>query len=391
MDPEIKYLLEQDQKATAELRAKVEQLEKRPDGVTAEEVKRLQAELAQTMSIMDARIADVEARRELKKSAPSADELEVKSFLQFMRRGDETEVKAMVSNSNADGGYLAPTTMAAGVMARMRRSSPMRAVASVVQASTYETLVERGEAGFEWAGETQTRSETASPTINKIMIPTHDLSAMPKISQRMLDEAIFDVGGWLEQRVADRFARGEATAFISGSGVDRPKGILTYATSTAADESRADQTLQIIKTTAAGAFATTGPADVFTKAFYQLQDRYANAARWMMKNTTAAVVATLKNGDGTYLLGTMMNADGTLLRTIHGRPVVIADDMPVIENNALAIAVGDFSKYVIVDNGQFRVLRDPYSAKPFVQFYCTKRVGGGVTDFDAIKFIQMAA
>ena len=390
MDPELKALLEQDQKATKELREKVEQLEKRPDGVTADEVKRLQDDLAAKMTEMQERIADVEARKEVKKPGGPEADIEVKRFDAFIRRGDETELKSMATNSNPDGGYLAPTTMLAGVQERLRRTSPVRTVASIYAASTLELLVERDDAGFEWAGETQVRNETATPTINKISIPTHELSALPKISQRLMDEATLDIGGWLEGQVSDRFSRAEATAFISGNGIDKPKGMLTYATATTADESRAAQTMQHIITGAAGAFATTGPADVFTRAFYLLQDRYANRARWMMKNSTAAVVATLKDGDGRYLLQSMLNADGTLLRTIHGRPVVIADDMPAIADDALSIVYGDFSAYAIVDNGAFRVLRDPYSAKPFVLFYCTKRVGGGVTDFDAIKFIKFA-
>ena len=390
MDPEIKSLIEQDQRLTKELREKVELLEKRPDGVTSDEVKQMRDDLAAKMTEMQDRIADIEARKDVRKPDGGDADVETKNFLQFIRRGDDTELKSMATNSNPDGGYLAPTTMLSGVQERLRRSSPVRSVASIYAASTLELLVERDDAGFEWAGETQTRNETATPTINKISIPTHELSALPKISQRLMDEATLDIGGWLEGQVSDRFSRAEATAFISGNGIDKPKGILTYATATTADESRAAQTMQHIITGSATGFASTGPADVFTKAFYLLQDRYANRTRWMMKNSTAAVVATLKDGDGRYLLQSMLNADGTLLRTIHGRPVVIADDMPAIVDDTLAIAYGDFSAYAIVDNGAFRVLRDPYSAKPFVLFYCTKRVGGGVTDFDAIKFIKIA-
>lgn len=391
---ELKSLIEQDQRATAEMRQRIDALEKRPDAVTRDEVKTLEAELARVMKALDeksrdfaAQMADLEARRDVKATGGVPDR-EAKAFEMFVRRGDEAELKAMTSNSNPEGGYLAPTTMLAGVQERLRRTSPVRAVASVYAASTLEMLVERDDAGFEWVGETQTRAETTNPTINRISIPTHELSALPRISQRMLDEAIIDIGGWLEGQVADRFARAEATAFISGNGVNQPKGMLTYATAVTADETRAAQTLQHINTGQSGAFATTGPADVLTTAFYQLQDRYANAARWMMKNTTAATVATLKGGDGAYLMQSMLVADGTLLRTIHGRPVVIADDMPAIAANSLSIAFGDFSRYAIVDNGAFRVLRDPFSAKPFVLFYCTKRVGGGVTDFDAIKFVR---
>lgn len=396
MDPELKTLLEQDQKATAELRSRLDAMEKKTDAVTRDEVKNLEAELARVIGESDAkaraladRLADVEARREVKKTGVGAD-AETKAFHAFIARGDDAELKAMASNANQQGGYLAPVTMAAGVQDRLRRSSPVRAVATIISASTYEALVERGEAGFEWAGETQARSETATPTINKISIPTHELSALAPVSQRLLDEATLDIGGWLEERIADKFARAEAGAFVTGNGVNKPKGLLTYSTAATVDESRADQTLEHVITGAAGAFAATGPADVFTQAFYKLQDRYANRARWMMKNTTAATVATLKDGDGKYLLQSMMNADGTLLRTIHGRPVLIGDDMPAIADDALAIAYGDFSAYAIVDNGAFRVLRDPYSSKPNVLFYATKRVGGGVTDFDAIKFIKMA-
>ena len=258
--------------------------------------------------------------------------------------------------------------------------------------NSYDIMVERGDAGAEWAGESSTRNETDTPTINRISIALHELSAQPKITQRLLDNATFDVEGWLTGYVADKFSRTEATAFVSGDGDAKPKGFLSYGKSTDADASRAVETLQYRVTGASGAFATTNPADVLTKAFYDLHGVYQSQASWMMRSSTAAETAVLKDGNGNYLIQGMMNAEGQFIRTIQGRPVFMAEDMPAIGANSYSIAVGDFGRgYTIVDGQAVTVLRDPFSAKPNVLFYTIKRVGGGLAEADAIKLIKFGA
>jgi len=207
----------------------------------------------------------------------------------------------------------------------------------------------------------------------------------------LLDVSDYDVEGFLIGRVQDKFLRDKAQSFITGSGVDRPKGFLSYSNNNAKDEDRAAETLQYRATGASGAFATAGPADVLIRTFYDLQGMYQANASWMMKNTTAADVSVLKDGDGSYLIQSMLNTDGTIVRTIQGRPVFVADDMPEVGANSLSIAVGDFSNYLVVNSPTVSLVRDIFTQTPNVLFKFFTRVGGGVTDFDAIKLIKFGA
>lgn len=405
MTPETKEAFDGVEKLLHDIRADVDDLKgKSADFIDADRQEKMKAELAAKLD------AEQKAREELQtrldgietavnrpdgaSTKSERDETYAKAFNDYMRKGAEAdELKAMSTQVNADGGYMVEAQMEAGIRARLRRTSPVRAVANVVslEGNSYDILVERGDAGAEWAGERASRNETDTPTINRISIALHELSALPKISQRMLDNATFDVEGWLTGYVADKFARTEATAFVSGDGVNKPKGFLSYGKSTAADDSRAVETLQYRITGAAGAFAASNPADVLVRTFYDLQGEYQANASWMMKSTTAAECAVLKDGDGAYLVRGMFNADGVFVRTIQGRPMYMAEDMPAIADNAYAIAVGDFNAgYTIVDGKSVTVLRDPYSAKPHVLFYTTARVGGGLVEADAIKLIQFA-
>jgi HK97 family phage major capsid protein len=401
---EIKKLFDDTQKVAQAAKDKADEIAKKSgDYVDQETLKKMKGELAEKIEAQDKLQADLKARLdevEIKANrpeAPGAKPLspEAKAFDAYVRKGVEpsNEQKAMSTQVGGDGGYLAPPTLADGVQKRLRRTSPIRQVARVIALDgngSYDILVERGDAGFSWAGETQTRSETDTPTINRISIPLHELSAMPKASQRLLDTASFDVESWLATHVADKFARAEATAFVSGTGLNRPKGFLAYSVATTADDTRAAETLQYRATGVDGDFAASpNAADALVRLFYELQAQYMVNASWMMKNTTMADVAVLKDGDGAFLLREMLNGDGTLVRTIQGRPAYVAEDMPARASNALAIAVGDFEAgYTIVEGTGLTVLRDPFSAKPHVMFYTTKRVGGGVNDFDAIKLLK---
>lgn len=403
---EIKKLFDDTQKVAQQAKDKADEISKKTaDFVDQDTLKKMQADLADKFTAADKLQQDLKAQIdavETKGNRPGApagkdESPEAKAFDGYLRKGVEPAVegKAMSTGSNPDGGYLVPDAMRDGIQARLRRSSPLRQLATVVafDGDSYDVLVERGDAGYEWAGETQTRSETDTPTINRISLTLHELSAMPKVSQRMLDVATFDIEAWLSAKVIDRFSRAEATAFLSGNGVNRPKGILSYSTASTVDESRAVETLQYRATGADGAFAASpNAADALVKLFYDLQGQYAVNSSWLMKNSTMAEVAVLKDGDGAFLLRDMLNSDGTIVRTIQGRPAYLADDMPAIASNAMAIALGDFQAgYTIADGVGVRVLRDPFSAKPNMLFYTTKRVGGGVTDFDAIKFLKFGS
>jgi HK97 family phage major capsid protein len=399
---EVKTLFAETQKIANAAREKADELaKKQADYIDNETMGRIKADLAAKMDAADKANAELKLRIdavETKGNRPNKGAAltpEEKAMDGYLRKGSEppAELKAMATNDNPNGGYLVPDGMRDGIQKRLRRTSPVRAVATVVgfQGASYDILVERGDAGFEWVGETQTRSETDTPTMNRISMTLHELSALPKVSQRLLDNASFDVESWLTGYVSDRFARAEASAFVAGDGVGKPKGFMSYSKATTADESRANETLQYRVTGVSGAFAASpNAADALVKLFYDLQGAYQLSASWMMKNTTMAEVAVLKDGDGAFLLREMLNGDGSLVRTIQGRPAYIADDMPAIGADSYSIAVGDFAAYTIVDGLNVTVLRDPFTAKPNVLFYTTKRVGGGVTDFDAIKLLRFA-
>lgn len=401
---EVKKIFAETQQIITATRDKVEDMDKKSaDYIDADTLGKMKADLAAKMSAADTAVVEMKARMEAletKANRPGGkvadDTPEAKAMSDYLRKGVEppAEIKAMATSSNVDGGYLVPTVIRDGVQARLRRTSPVRAVASVIgfAGASYDIIVERGDAGFEWSGETGDRSETGTNTLNRISIPLHELSAMPKLSQRLLDNASFDVEAWMTGRISDRFARAEASAFVSGDGANKPKGFMAYAKATGGDDLRAQETLQYRFTGADGAFAAApNAADALVKLFYDLQPAYQLDASWMMKNTTLADVAVLKDGDGAFLLREMLNGDGTLVRTIMGRPAYQAEDMPAIGSGTYSIAVGDFGQgYTIIENPAMSILRDPYSAKPNVLFYATKRIGGGVSDFDAIKLLRFA-
>jgi HK97 family phage major capsid protein len=400
---EVKKLFGDTQRVAEEARAKADDIAKKAaDFVDNASLRKMQDDLAAKFAAMDAKQAEIKAKTEALETAAArpgkvdGNELspESKAFRDYLAKGafPADERKDMSTGSNPDGGYLVPDVMRAGIQKRLRLTSPVRAVANVVSfiGGSYDILVERGDAGSGWVGELSTRSETDTPTINRISISLHELAAMPKVSQRLLDNASFDIEGWLTGYVADKFARDEATAFISGNGVARPKGFLSYPIATTVDASRAAETLQYRATGTSGAFDATNPADVLIRTFYDLNPGYQANAAWMMANSTMALVAIMRDSNG-YLLREILNGDGSLVRTIQGRPAYSAEDMPAIGANSVSVALGDFGMgYTIVENPGITVLRDPFSAKPNVLFYTTKRVGGGVSDFDAIKLIRFS-
>jgi HK97 family phage major capsid protein len=265
-------------------------------------------------------------------------------------------------------------------------TASIRAISNVVQveATSYDVLIDRSEAGAGWATEAADTLETTTPAIERIAIPLNELSALPKASQRLLDDSAFDVEGWLAGRIADKFARSEAAAFVSGDGVDKPTGFLSHTA--VADASWAWGNLGYVATGADGAF--NGP-DELIDLVYALGAEYRANGTFVMNSRTAGAVRKLKDADGRFLWSDGLAA-GEPARLL-GYPVLIAEDMPDIAIGADAIAFGDFaSGYTIAERPDLRILRDPFSAKPHVLFYATKRVGGDVSDFAAIKLLRFA-
>ncbi|MFV1876005.1 phage major capsid protein [Nioella sp.] len=302
-------------------------------------------------------------------------------------RGLELEGKALNTAVNAEGGYLVDPQTAEMIQGVLRGASSLRAVANVVnvEATSFDVLVDHTDVGAGWATETASTTETDTPQIERISIPLHELSALPKASQRLLDDTAFDIEGWLAGRIADKFARAEASAFVSGDGVDKPTGFLTHTT--VDDASWSWGNLGYVITGTAGDFAAVNPADAIVDLVYALGARYRANASFVMNSKTAGAVRKMKDADGRFLWSDGLAA-GEPARLM-GYPVLIAEDMPDIATDAMAIAFGDFGAgYTIAERPDLRVLRDPFSAKPHVLFYATKRVGGDVSDFAAIKLLK---
>jgi len=316
-----------------------------------------------------------------------------KAFAAYLRTGDDdglrgldVEAKAMTSAVAGDGGYLVDPKTAETVRSVLRSTASIRQIATVVnvEATSYDVLVDTTEIGAGWATEAGPAGETATPTIDRITIPLNELSAMPKASQRLLDDAAFDIEGWLAARVADRFSRAEAAAFVNGDGIDKPTGFLTHPVVDEASWSW--DNLGYVATGADGAFAG---ADALVDLVYALGAQYRAGASFVMNSRTAGVVRAMKDADGRFLWSDGLAA-GEPARLL-GYPVLVAEDMPDIASGSLSVAFGDFAAgYTIAERPDLRILRDPFSAKPHVLFYATKRVGGDVSDFAAIKLLRFS-
>jgi HK97 family phage major capsid protein len=336
-------------------------------------------------------------RKSLMASRPAlsgADMIEAphqKAFAAYLRSGEDEglrdlplEGKAMSTAVAADGGYLVDPQTSDTIKSALTATASIRAIASIVtvESTSYDVLIDHTEMGSGWANEAANLSESATPQIDRITIPVNELSAMPKISQRLLDDSAFDIEGWLAGRIADKFARSEASAFVNGDGVDKPKGFLDYPT---VDE--------MIWTWGNIGYVVTGTAgaiddgDPIIELVYALGAEYRANATFVMNSKTAGTVRKLKDADGRFLWSDGLS-QGEPARLM-GYPVLIAEDMPDVGTDTTPIAFGDFANgYTIAERPDVRVLRDPFSAKPHVLFYATKRVGGAVSDFNAIKLLK---
>ena len=329
-------------------------------------------------------------------SAVDHDAPHKKAFGSYLRSGDDDalrglslEGKALNTQVNADGGFLVDPETSARIQSVLRSTASIRGIANVVnvEATSFDVLIDRTDLGSGWATETATLTETATPQIERISIPLHELAAMPKASQRLLDDSAFDVEGWLAERIADKFARAEAQAFVSGDGIDKPKGFLQHPT--VDNGAWVWGSLGYVPTGAAGDFAATSASDAIVDLVYALSAEYRANASFVMNSKSAGAVRKMKDADGRFLWSDGLAA-GEPSRLM-GYPVLVAEDMPDIGSDAYAIAFGDFrSGYTVAERPDMRVLRDPFSAKPHVLFYASKRVGGDVSDYNAIKLLKFA-
>ena len=317
------------------------------------------------------------------------------AFMRYMRAGDATavaalEAKALNAGGDPEGGYLAPEETERVIQSAVRDISPIRQIASVreIGANTFRKPVSATAAAAGWVGETGARAETNAPTLAAIDFPTKELYAMPAASQALLDDAVVDIEQWLADEVQAEFAAQESAAFVNGSEANEPKGFLSYTISPEA--TRASDALGYIASGIDGGFPADDPSDLLLDLIYAPKQTYRANGRFVLNRSVLAHLRKFKDADGNYLWqpSTQPGEPARLL----GYPVTESEDMPGLEADEHAIAFGDFRRgYLIVDRVGVRVLRDPYSAKPYVLFYTTKRVGGGVQDFDAIKFLKLSA
>ena len=382
---------------------KLRQLERRSaaDVVTTEKLARLD------------RVVDELAHKQTRPGLPgegtrSPASLQMKAaFEGYMRRGDTSllgrsgagadasrlvglEGKALAAGTGADGGYLVPPETEATVNRALKAISPIRALATVRQVSGTIYRKPFAVTGVDtgWTGETAARPQTSPPTLAALDFPTMELYAMPAASQTLLDDAIVNIDQWIAEEVRLAFAQQEGQAFITGDGVNKPKGFLAY--DTVANSAWVFGKLGYLATGVAGAFPATSPSDKLIDLIYSVKAGYRANGTFVMNRATQSVVRKMKDGEGRYLWepSKLPGQPATLM----GFPVAESEDMPDIGAGSLAIAFGDFQRgYLVVDRVGISVLRDPFSAKPYVLFYTTKRVGGGVQDFEAIKLLKFSA
>ncbi|AKQ41218.1 hypothetical protein CP97_02905 [Aurantiacibacter atlanticus] len=321
-----------------------------------------------------------------------AQSAEVKGFVDgYLRRGRESEIKSISGAVPQDGGFAVPREIDAMIASELKEISPIRQLAQVVQVGSagYRKLVTTGGTASGWVGETALRPETATPEFAEVAPPSGELYANPAASQAMLDDAAFDLEAWLASEIAMEFARAEGAAFVGGNGIDQPLGFLSSPTSLAGDVVRPFGSIQYIGSGDAQGFSST-PESRLIDLVHTMKAGHRQGASWVMNSATLSEVRKLKTTDGAFLWQPGM-VEGQPDRLL-GYPVVEAEDMPDIAADSTPIAFGNFKAgYVIAERSATQVLRDPFTNKPFVHFYATKRVGGQVLDSSAIKLLKIEA
>jgi HK97 family phage major capsid protein len=393
-------------KDTNDARIKALEAGRASDPLDVEKVNRISAEISALQKGMD---EANKAMASLRLGAGGADaagdtpeaRAHAKAFNTWFRRGDravadnelkDLAVKArLTTDSDPDGGYVVPEEMSSTIDRVLGTVSAMRSLAQVMTISTgtYKKLMNMGGAGHGWVGEREARTETDTPVLKGLDFEVMELYANPAATQQLLDDARVDIGQWLADEVATTFAEQEGNSFIVGDGNKKPRGILSYTN--VANASYAWGSIGFIATGNSSAFlapsSSASPADAFISLFYALKQGYRNGASWLTSDAVMNTIRQFKDGQGNYIWAPPSGPEG--VPTILGKPVATDDSMQALGANAFPVAFANFSRaYLIVDRFGVRVLRDPYTNKPYVMFYTTKRVGGGVQNFEAIKLMR---
>ncbi len=305
------------------------------------------------------------------------------AFEKWARKGIEGDLEALekkaitLNNGDASGGFLVPETWEVGIRDDLRTLSPIRSRSTVIQVSSDDYRYLKNLRGLQtgWVGETDARPETATPTLSETKVPMGEIYANPAASQRALDDAFFDLEGWLNQNISEEFAIEENKAFVTGNGINKPMGILATAG---------------LPTVASGAAAAISNPDVIVEMIYKMSAAYRSGAAFYGNGATTAGLRKLKDGQGNYIWQPGLVA-GTPA-TLGGYEQVELEDMPAVAAGAFPMFFANLRQgYMIADRIGIRTLRDPYTHKPFVHFYATKRVGGMVQDPKAFVVLKVAA
>jgi HK97 family phage major capsid protein len=307
----------------------------------------------------------------------------------MVRTGNEARLNELSVASDPDGGYLTVPVLSTSMTKRLFDGSPMRRLArteTISDGDSFEEPIDDGDVEAVWVGERQARPPTTGPTIRMRKVPVHEMYALQPVTQRLLDDARFDIGSWMERKIGDRFARSEGAACFAGDGVIKPRGILSYETDTAIDGVRDWGMLQHV----VSGHATKVTADGLRDLYWAMRAPHRAEASWIMASSTANAIDKLKDGNGDYLWRNGMTAGAP--PSLLGRPVEFSEDMPAIEAGATPITFGDWKQgYILVDKLGIRYLRDPFTSKPNVLFYAYRRTGGAVANSDAVKMLKIAA
>jgi HK97 family phage major capsid protein len=323
------------------------------------------------------------------------------AFLKFARKGDDVgladvQKKAMNVTTDGDGGYAVPEELDRAVLDLMQHESPMRGLCNVITVGSpdYKKLVNKHGAGSGWVDEDDARTETATPALDVVAAVMGEIYANAFATQTSLDDLFFNVEQFIITELSKAFALEEGAAFDTGNGTKKPKGFLAYTQASTNDGTRAFGQIQYIPTGTAGAFktasATVSPADDLITLIHKIKKGLRQDAAWMFNGLTLAAIRKWKDAEGNYLWqpGMQVGQPSMLL----GYPVAENEDMPDIGSGTTPIAFGNWKRaYTIVDRIGIRTLRDPYTNKPYVGFYMTKRVGGMLVDSEAVKVLKLSA
>lgn len=402
---EIKGLVEKINPTLVELRKEIDEMKSSAakDVVTEEKHKRMADDITAKMAEMQSKQAKLEAAMSRPGGEGKATDAEFEAkhrdaLREYMAYGtlptgfkagsEGVEIKSMSTDVNPDGGYLVRPELSQTIVSRIFETSPLRQVANVerTSAKSIDILIDDNEAAARWVGEGASGGETDTPELGQKVIAAHKIEADPRMTTEMIEDAYLDVEAWLSGKVADKFARTQNSAFVNGTGVNQPRGFLTYPAQAVSGTYERGKINQVAMGT-----ADALNADGLIAVQNALKEGYQANAVFGMKRTTFGAALQLKGADN-YFFSPVLLANGQATMQLLGKPVIFMDDMPAVAANALSVVYADFSvAYTIADRVGLQVLRDPYTNKGFVTYYTTQRVGGDVTNFDGIAIGKVAA